>query len=297
MPELSVCFPTYDDFDGLYFSAVDLMTTHGAIFESGRCELLVVDNHPDSPHGKAVADLVSNHLPATVLKRYVAMPEPVGPALAKQKAVDEAAGWAVLVMDSHVRLAPGALTRLLEWYRQERSRTTLCSGPMVYDAGLLGFALDRQLEHYASHMEEQWRGDDLGTWAADPRAADASSEPFAIPAMGCGCFTACKDSFPGFHAEFRGFGAEEFYLYRKARQRGMQTLCLPFLRWSHRFGRPAGVPYPLPLAAKIRNYLIGHLELGERLDGLREAFVSNGRISAEHWQQLVATTEAALCVS
>ena len=41
-----------------------------------------------------------------------------------------------------------------------------------------------------------------------------------------------------------------------------RTLCLPWLRWVHRFGRPAGVPYPLYVEDKLRNYLIGFIELG-----------------------------------
>jgi hypothetical protein len=30
----------------------------------------------------------------------------------------------------------------------------------------------------------------------------------------------------------------------------------------HRFGRPRGAPYPLTIEDKLRNYLLGHLELG-----------------------------------
>ena len=37
---------------------------------------------------------------------------------------------------------------------------------------------------------------------------------------------------------------------------------MPFLRWIHRFERPKGAPYPLEVMSKIRNYLIGHAELG-----------------------------------
>jgi hypothetical protein len=40
--------------------------------------------------------------------------------------------------------------------------------------------------------------------------------------------------------------------------------CLPFLRWVHRFARPNGVPYQLQLWDKVRNYVIGHQELGLR---------------------------------
>ena len=60
---------------------------------------------------------------------------------------------------------------------------------------------------------------------------------------------------------FRGFGGEEGYIHEKYRQAGHRTLCLPFLRWVHRFGRPNGVKYPLTIENKIRNYFLGHLEL------------------------------------
>jgi hypothetical protein len=30
----------------------------------------------------------------------------------------------------------------------------------------------------------------------------------------------------------------------------------------HRFGRPRGIPYPLTVDDKLRNYLLGHTELG-----------------------------------
>ncbi len=30
----------------------------------------------------------------------------------------------------------------------------------------------------------------------------------------------------------------------------------------HRFGRPRGVPYPLTVEDKLRNYLLGHADLG-----------------------------------
>ena len=50
------------------------------------------------------------------------------------------------------------------------------------------------------------------------------------------------------------------------RQAGGRTLCLPWLRWLHRFSRPGGVPYPLFIEDKLRNYIIGHSELGLPLE-------------------------------
>ena len=39
-------------------------------------------------------------------------------------------------------------------------------------------------------------------------------------------------------------------------------MCLPFLRWLHRFERPGGIPYKPVWADRIRNYLIAYHELG-----------------------------------
>ena len=54
----------------------------------------------------------------------------------------------------------------------------------------------------------------------------------------------------------------------KFRQAGRKVQCLPFLRWLHRFGRPAGVAYPLTREDKLRNYLLGRLDLGQPYDNV-----------------------------
>jgi hypothetical protein len=50
------------------------------------------------------------------------------------------------------------------------------------------------------------------------------------------------------------------------------VLCLPFLRWMHRFSRPMGVPYPNRWEDRIRNYLIGFGELGWNTAPILEHF-------------------------
>jgi hypothetical protein len=40
----------------------------------------------------------------------------------------------------------------------------------------------------------------------------------------------------------------------------------------HRFGRPAGVKYPLIVEDKLRNYVLGHAELGLDLDPVLQHF-------------------------
>ncbi len=57
-------------------------------------------------------------------------------------------------------------------------------------------------------------------------------------------------------------------------QSGARRPCLPWFRWLHRFGRPTGVPYPLTIEDKLRNYLIGHTELGMDLRPILRHFVA-----------------------
>ncbi|MGL1784034.1 hypothetical protein ACSTG0_23510, partial [Vibrio parahaemolyticus] len=78
----------------------------------------------------------------------------------------------------------------------------------------------------------------------DPAGAEPDLPPFEIPMQGMGLFACRRDAWAGFNPDFRGFGGEEGYIHEKFRQRGGKVLCLPFLRWMHRFNRPLGLPYP-----------------------------------------------------
>lgn len=127
--------------------------------------------------------------------------------------------------------------------------------------------------------------DSLRSLGLEEVARNLDAEPFEIPACGMGAFACRKSDWLWYNANFRGFGGEEWYIHTKYRQAGRQTLCLPFLRWVHRFGR-VSVPYALPWYDKARNYVIGHAELGLSLDPVRKAFVEKGRITAAEWQTL-----------
>jgi hypothetical protein len=90
--------------------------------------------------------------------------------------------------------------------------------------------------------------------------------------QGLGLFACRRDAWLGFNPEFRGFGGEEGYIHEKFRKAGRRVLCLPFLRWVHRFGRPLGVPYRNKWEDRIRNYVIGFGELGVPTDDLEAHF-------------------------
>lgn len=102
---------------------------------------------------------------------------------------------------------------------------------------------------------------------------DPEDECFEIFSQGLGLFFTSKEHWLGFNQHSFGFGGEECYIHEKYRKNGRRTICLPFLRWLHRFNRPSGVPYELNLENKIRNYLLEFKELGLDIEPVRIHFV------------------------
>ena len=256
-PRLTVGMACFDDYNGVYFSIQALQMYHAELWDE--LEILVIDNHPAGKEGQAVRDFVTSWLPRA---RYVAAPEIVGTAAPRDLLFQEAAAESVLCIDSHVLLPPGSLQRLLEYYDAHPDSLDLLHGPLLND----------RCEPFATHMHPVWRDEMFGIWASDPRGINPELPPFEIPMHGCGLMSCRKDAWLGFHPDFRGFGGEEGYIHEKYRQAGRRVLCLPGLRWLHRFGRPAGVAYPLNLRDRFRNYLLGRLELAQPYDDVLQHF-------------------------
>ncbi len=113
-------------------------------------------------------------------------------------------------------------------------------------------------------------------------------DEFEIPGNGCGLISCRKSAWLGFNKAFGGFGGEEMYIHEKFRQAGHKAISLGFLQWWHRFGRPEGVKYPLRRDQKVRNYILGHKELGMSLDRVHEHFVASGLMPQNEWDFLNA---------
>jgi hypothetical protein len=144
------------------------------------------------------------------------------------------------------------------------------------------------------HVTSSWWGHEGPLLGADfyPIGSSPDDPPFEIPGMGLGVFSMRKADWPGFNPRFRGFGGEEGYIHEKVRQRGGKALCLPFLRWVHRFTRQGqSVPYPLNQWNKLRNHVIGLQELGLPLDRLHEEFVVRQGFPQGQWEQAVNGAE------
>ncbi|MEO7522289.1 MAG: glycosyltransferase family A protein [Gemmatimonas sp.] len=261
MTALTVGMATYNDFDGVYFTLQSLRMYH----DMRDVELLVIDNY-GCEHTRSLVEGWS-------AGRYLRRTDVQGTAAPRDLVFREAAGRMVLCCDSHVLFPPGVLSRLQEFSAANPDCDDLLQGPMLYD----------DLQAISTHLDPVWRDEFWGTWATDPRGLDPNGEPFEIPMQGLGVFACRKSAWLGFNPRFRGFGGEEGYIHEKFRQAGRRTLCLPWLRWMHRFGRPAGVPYTLTVDDKFRNYMIGHVELGLELSvpiGVFTAHLSQERIVA-----------------
>lgn len=252
---LTIGMATYDDYDGVYFSVQAIRLFHPEVTEE--TDILVVDNNPAGTCATALKDL-EHHVDGY---RCISYDECVGTGV-RDQIFWEAETDYVLCMDSHVLLARGALRSLLDFFRENAATSDLLQGPLVSD----------DLRSVATHLDAVWRGGMFGTWSFDNWMERTKHGPFEIPMQGLGVFSCRRDAWLGFNPRFTGFGGEEGYIHEKFRQAGQRVLCLPELRWLHRFRRPFGHRYPGRWKDRIRNYLIGFDELGMSYDDTIEHF-------------------------
>jgi len=278
--KLTIGMAVYNDYDGAYFSLQAIRMYHREMLSD--IEFVIIDNCPDSEHGNALKRYTKSISEPT---QYIPFSE-YSSAFLKGKVFECARTPYVLVMDCHVFLVPSALNRLVGFYDSDRDGGSLLQGPMLHD----------NLSTVSTHFDLQWRGHMWGTWGTDKRGVDPNSPPFEIPAQGMGTFSCRKDSWLGFNPLFRGFGGEEGYIHEKYRKAGKKTLCLPFLRWMHRFGRPSGVPFPLTLENKIKNYFIGFEELKLDTSPIYENFLKESKQTHETLKKWHDDIKKSMCI-
>lgn len=242
--KLTIGMACYDDFDGVYFSINALRMYHD-ICNTDAVEFIIIDNNPNGKHGPEVKKFIENW----VFAKYIPFTEKQSTAT-RNEIFKHATGEYTLCMDCHVMVEKNGIANLLKYYEQNPDTKNFIQGPLWYD----------DLKNYSTHFTPEWRGHMYGTWGTDKENFD-KGEPFEIPMQGLGLFSCKTSNWRGFNDKFKGFGGEEGYIHEKFRQAGGKCLCLPHLRWTHRFIRPEGVKYPLHLYDRIWNYIIGGMEL------------------------------------
>ena len=257
MKKLTIGSAVYDDYEGVYFTYQSLRLNNLDIDDE--LDYVIIDNNPSSVEGKAVKKFCEDSQKI----RYFPFEEKTSNSV-KNEIFKVAEGKFCMSIDCHILFEPNSIKKLINLFKENPESNDLYHGAMLYD----------QLEKHGpvTHMEPVWRGNMLGTWACNDKGKNKNSEPFEIPMHGCGIFATRTESWLGFNEKFTGFGGEEGYIHEKYKQDDRKIWCLPFLRWIHRFNRPRGVPYPLIVEERIRNYLIGHKELGLPYDDLIEHF-------------------------
>src|SRR5215218_9669875 len=133
MAALTVGMATYQDYDGCYFTLQALRLYQ----DLAGVELLVVDNFG--------CDATRSLVEGWAGGRYVLSRETRGTAAPRDRVFREARGDAVLCLDCHVLLAPGALKRLKRYYREHPGTNDLLQGPLLHD----------DLVTLASHFEPE----------------------------------------------------------------------------------------------------------------------------------------------
>lgn len=242
---LTIGMSTYDDYDGTYFTLQSLRMHH-EICKSNDIEFIVLDNNPNGEHGSELNKLITHWVRNG---RYIEKND-ICSSFNKYSIVEHANGKYVLILDCHILLVPNAIDYLLNYYSNNPNCKDLVQGPLIYD----------DLMNYATEFDAKWSGDMYGVWHTNKEAYD-KGEPFEIKMQGMGLCSFEKANWPGISPYFKGFGAEEGYIAEKFRRNGGRNICIPQLKWMHRFSRPNGVKYPLILEDRIWNYFVGWLEI------------------------------------
>ena len=287
---LTVGMATFRDFPGVYqtLNAIRIHQILGIQRAGWGLELVVVDNDPTGPHSDRLRRFMASigaasknsrkpgydQFPQPLRVRYEPLESPTGTSPPRNKVFEIATGDAVLCVDDHIDFMPSALERFCRWADANPDSKDLLQGPMMLDG----------LDMFHTHFDPPFRDGMQGTWGTDYAKASyndqewqdievASKEPFDIHGQGLGVFGCLKGQWLGFNPHFREFGGEEIYIHTKYRNAGRRTLCLPFLRWPHRFDNPGKRAYALSSEGKVRNYVLGHLENGLSLEPVYKHFV------------------------
>lgn len=327
-PALTVGMATLDDFHGVYFSIQALRLYHPEV------NIVVVDNAPETKHGKFTAALCSN-----IGAKYIEMPSPKGTSPTRNRVIAESDTEYTICIDPHVMFYHDALSNLLFDIRNGNIGKHLYSGPLIMD----------QANSISTHFNREWRMEMYGTWGrawqccpenngikftciqagnevhyfdltdtvspvegclqcgrplpllgwAGHEAAlqsleyrslgiDSTDEPFETVGHGLGMFLTRTDSWLKFVDNAYGFGGEEICVHDLYRQQGLKSICLPYLKWIHRFGRPDGNPYVAARYHKLRNYVLWYNRLGKPLDAIKQHFVDTALSTIEEWNHLLA---------
>ena len=319
MKKLSIGIAHHNDFSGAWFTIQDIrkeLIFNGRKDLLEKIEFVVVENDAESKHAQSLKDFCVNNLVKNKSLSYnICRTE--GTSVSRNSIIENANGEFVLVLDCHVLLCPtlSVIEKLLDFIESDYDDGNIYCGPLVGDdgesiythftdewsgtnLGKWSLAWQCECEDYYFELTKNEQIKDLITGEIKESCPKCGfkysygnkckpcghieTPPFEIGSQGLGCFLVRKESWLGFNEHARGFGGEEYYIHEKYRQSGKKAVCLPFMKWLHRFERPDGIQYDLQVEHIVRNYILEFMELNLDLSPIYKHFVTEN-----HFDEIV----------
>ena len=235
MCKWTIGMPSYNNFTEVYFTVQSLRMHHDMTDK----EIDIIDNYGDDVLARFVKEKGCSQV------RYDRCTGVRGVSIAKNRIFEIARGEFVLCIDSHVLLKQGVFDR-------DPSGDDFIQGPM----------LTNSFDKIGREWLPQWRANMWGIWKYVP-LNELPAQPYDIWAIGAGFFATRRDTWLKFNPNFRGFGGETGYIQEKYRKAGRRVLSYPNMQWTHYFcNQGRTIPFPVKMNERIRNYIIGFMELG-----------------------------------
>lgn len=258
-PKLTIGMATAEDHRGVKFTIQALRMYH-PICRTDDVEILVVDNRPESKHGKANQSWLGDRWGNGWVEngKWIPFPWIAGTTAPRDHIFEVAEADVVIVIDAHVFLVPGFLEWVIDYFEKNPESKDMLQGPNLYD--------DLNDFNVNSHMEPVWRERMFGVWGNDLRARNPDFPPFEIQMHGLGFYAMRKAAWPQVSDRFRGFGGEEGNFHRLVRRSGGKVLCCPALQWWHDYQDCDNFPKEYNGNTnfnRVRNYLLWWKFFGE----------------------------------
>ena len=257
---LSIVIPVRGRENELWFTLQGLL--HAGFHD--RVEFIVVDNEPS----KAVRDVCDYF--ARPMLRYIEAGDVKGVNYPRSVGAGAAKGAWLMMLDSHVLMAPGSCSTIME-----RINSDIYPARSLVHCGV-SFGGPQVWGSYRLTLEKNF----WGRWHYLVRSD--TQLPYPIAATGNWCFiTRLADwhSCGGLNDAFRGYGGDEIYLQLKYWRAGGQVLLDPLLKGCHWSGPRA---YGIASTELIVNTAIaGRVVVGEGfasqfLEALSASYVERG---------------------
>ncbi len=235
--KISIGMASYNNPTEVWFTIQDIRLNHRDC-----SEILVVDNYGSDRVKKICSDCRATY------HKYT---DVTGTAMPRNKVFEFAKHEFVLCIDSHILLLPDSIKRLYDWINVFPEKT---------DNLIQGTMASSNLRDFFPRYDNEWRANMWGIWPRAYSVEDLPTEPNEIEMMAMGLFGCRKDKWLKFNENCQGFGGVEGIIHEKYRHAGRKVLNLPWLGWTHFFGREK-VPYPLQMKDRIINFLHGFNEI------------------------------------